>query len=152
MAKSIVYMAPPSSILDSRAEVLVCPTNSVGVMGAGLAKAFRNKFPGLLDAYRRHCNKHDYVDMVPFVFQTRGGQIVYCLHTKRHWRQDSKLAYVKKGLEGLAEWCKTARVESIAMPALGCGRGKLLWEDVLPSVMNFAESVTIPEIEIYFPY
>lgn len=140
-------------IFTSLAQCLVCPTNAVGVMGAGLAKAFRNRYTHLFGRYQRHCREHQPNDLVPYVFDHPSvSEIVYCLHTKRHWREDSQLSIVQSGLDKLRLWCEENAIQSIAIPALGCGRGNLEWKDVEPLLKEFSDSLPLVEVEIYLPY
>ena len=43
-------------IFTSTDQVLVCPTNNVGVMGKGLALLFMKKFPHIFLPYADHCD------------------------------------------------------------------------------------------------
>lgn len=119
-------------IFASHAQVLVCPTNAGGVMGAGLAKTFRVRVPGLFHAYQRHCNKHRPRQLVPFVFDA-SDFTVYCLHTKIKWWLDSSPHLVRDGLLKLIDWCADKEIVSVAIPALGCGKGGLdFYKEVKP--------------------
>jgi O-acetyl-ADP-ribose deacetylase (regulator of RNase III) len=119
-------------LFTSGAQVLVCPTNAAGVMGNGLARYFRNRVPGLFGAYQRHCSRHRPSQMVPFVFPT-DDFIVYCLHTKRKWWEDSSTTIVRNGLLKFIAWCEQEQIDSVALPALGCGKGGLdFYRDVKP--------------------
>ena len=51
----IEHMKPTDSIFESGAEALVCPVNCVGVMGAGLAKEFKERFPEITHSYNYSC-------------------------------------------------------------------------------------------------
>ena len=44
-------------IFEYPAHALVNPVNCVGVMGAGLALQFKQRFPAMFDEYRRMCKK-----------------------------------------------------------------------------------------------
>jgi O-acetyl-ADP-ribose deacetylase (regulator of RNase III) len=111
-------------IFTSAAQVLVCPTNAGGVMGNGLAYAFRMKVPRLFYQYRAHCKAHNPDDMAPFVFDAYE-YVVYCLHTKKKWWLNSSKEIIRDGLLKLIQWCTDKGIESVAMPALGCGKGGL---------------------------
>lgn len=43
------------NVLTAPADVRVCTVNCEGVMGKGVARAFRDAYPGLFDAYKAHC-------------------------------------------------------------------------------------------------
>lgn len=139
------------NILDDDADVLVCPTNSLGVMGKGLAKQFRERFKGLFIKYQRHCKNHDLNDMVPFVDRRSIEPTIYCLHTKRHWREDSSRPIVGRGFRKLITWCVENEIATVAIPELGCGNGNLSFEeDVFPIIKQVLSTVAEPlEVRIY---
>lgn len=117
------------SIFDSTAAVLVCPVNCVGVMGAGLAKEFKRRWPEACKWYFANCNRK----------QLRpGGQvwtfeekIIVFSATKDHWRLPSHIDWVEKCLTKIAR-LSIGLDKSIAIPQLGCGCGGLDWADVWP--------------------
>ena len=41
-------------------------------------------------------------------------------------------------------------MESLALPALGCGLGKLSWEEIGPLMVKYLKDLDI-EVEIYLP-
>jgi O-acetyl-ADP-ribose deacetylase (regulator of RNase III) len=53
----IVYKT--GDIFTSNAEILVNPVNCKGVMGAGLAKQFRERFPENYLEYKNYCKNGD---------------------------------------------------------------------------------------------
>jgi O-acetyl-ADP-ribose deacetylase (regulator of RNase III) len=144
------------SILDSPCDLLVCPTNCVpGVMGKGLAKAFADRWPELIDCHRKF-----YGDGYAGI----GSSIVFgvdninehnlhtkyigFLATKNHWRNPSKLEWIEDGLTSLAHQIDHANnfpykcdIRSVAVPALGCGLGGLDWADVEPVIDRWAKII-----------
>ncbi len=54
----IVYVHD-KNIFDSDADVLVNSTNVKGVMGAGIAREFKRRFPEMYKDYKRACRKGD---------------------------------------------------------------------------------------------
>lgn len=152
----IEYIHNDRIVVDN-AQVLVCTTNSVGVMGAGVAKAFREHIPKLYYRYRKHCEAHDPKQMVPYVFERGDGKFVYCLHTKLQWWFPSKFEYVEKGLKAFVAWCQENQIQSIAIPPLGCGNGGLTFEggcnpeeDIKPLMEQYLKELDI-EVRIYCP-
>ena len=43
-------------IFKSYAQWIVCPVNTLGVMGAGLAKQFKSRFPAYFEHYEAICH------------------------------------------------------------------------------------------------
>jgi O-acetyl-ADP-ribose deacetylase (regulator of RNase III) len=56
------YEAMPNiingNILETEENVIVQQVNCMGVMGAGLAKQIREKYPKVYSEYLNYCNKH----------------------------------------------------------------------------------------------
>jgi O-acetyl-ADP-ribose deacetylase (regulator of RNase III) len=50
--------------------------------------------------------------------------------TKRHWRDPSCLQDVASGLDALRDYLAPLGPVTVALPALGCGRGGLAWSRV----------------------
>jgi len=137
-------------IFQDDAQVLVCPTNAGGIMGNGLAFAFRMRIPGLFPRYRRHCAKHDLDDMVHFPFKAEDC-IVYCFHTKKKWWMDSTTALIRDGLMKLINWCAENGIEQIALPALGCGKGGLDFDkDLVPLLEELLKELDM-DVTVYCP-
>ena len=117
------------NIFEAKADALVNPVNCVGSMGAGLAKQFADKFPKMLKSYKDLCGRNKVVPGSVFPFKEEGLTILN-LATKDHWRFESKLEWIDQGLMNLADVIEELHIESVAIPALGCGFGRLKWEDV----------------------
>lgn len=142
-------------IFKSGMQTLVCPVNKVGVMGNGLAYAFRKKIEGLWPAYQQACSYEVFdVGSRLFVFEEtaadRQGQQVLCFPTKNHWRHDSKLTLIEAGLVSLAENYVRLGITSLAVPGLGCGKGNLQWEQVRPLIWNHLDPLPL-RVEVYEP-
>lgn len=145
------------NLLDDDAHVLVNTVNTVGVMGAGIALAFKRRFPVMFRQYRQQCaSRAMRVGVVgPWAFidhQTGQQRFVLNLPTKADWRNPSEYAYVRDGLAALTNWLHTQRIDSIAMPPLGCGLGGLDWRVVEQMILD--EARTWPdgiELRLYVP-
>ncbi|MGJ8584299.1 MAG: macro domain-containing protein [Marinosulfonomonas sp.] len=68
-----------------------------------------------------------------------------------HWRGASKMSYVEDGLVALAQAIKDYGIESIAIPALGCGYGGLDWDDVKPRIVSHLGDLQDVEIVVFAP-
>jgi O-acetyl-ADP-ribose deacetylase (regulator of RNase III) len=145
MALSILV----GDLFASGVDILVCPTNTVGVMGAGLALQFRQRFPGLDTAYNGACRRGEHDAMHPFVWQ-HGGPIVVCLATKRHWRDPSRLEDVEACIRALAAWLAGEPRHRVAVPPLGCGLGGLRFDDVFPILQRHLAGVP-HDVFVYAP-
>ena len=136
-------------IVCSELQTLVCPVNTKGVMGAGLAAYFKSKFPALLVDYRRACLNDVLVSKGYSVHNVNSRKIL-CLPTKREWWDPSKLEYIEFSLEAIAKTYQEHEITSLAMPAIGCGRGGLEWSDVKPLIYKYLDPLELP-VGIYLP-
>jgi len=125
------------NLLTADVEALVNTVNTVGVMGKGIALQFKRAFPANFRAYREACGRGDVRLGQVWTFDTgMVGSRRYVMNfpTKGHWRSDSRLADIATGLDSLVEEVRARGIESIAIPALGCGNGGLAWADVQPLI------------------
>ena len=95
------------------------------VMGAGIAKQARDRFPGI-DFYAGgevlRSGSH-----VRTIFQDRMTRIV-SLPTKQHWRDPSPFWLVDRSLTELVVLVNKMGWETILLTRPGCGHGGLDWE------------------------
>lgn len=141
------------NILDSSMQTLACPVNAVGVMGAGLALAFKRRYPEVDYQYRRLCREHAGVigDQL-HVVQTRCRKHqVLLFPTKYHWRNRSTLTQLEANLQRLVLQYETLGITSLAIPALGCGLGGLDYvSQVRPLLQQYLSELPFP-VELYMP-
>ena len=128
-----MLMYKKGNILEAEADVLVNTVNSVGVMGKGIALQFKRHFPDNYDAYRKAIEKGLIKPGSVFIYQVNtASKVKYIANfaTKDHWRSRSRYEWIKKGLRELKDKLMTLKVDSVAIPPLGCGHGALDWNKV----------------------
>ena len=137
------------NIFDSKCEVLVNPVNCVGVMGAGLAKQFKKKYPKMFEYYKRICSQ-GFFALGDYIYWDGEGRKVLNIATKNHWRNSSSLSGIIKGLKNFvkSEYVKEGEIKSIAFPMLGCGFGGLREREVYNSMVEILSEIDII-VEIY---
>ena len=136
-------------IFKSQCEALVNPVNTRGVMGKGLALAFKTKYPAHFENYKRACQSGEMTTERVLAYQEKGGPMIICLATKADWRDSSKMEYVSAGLDDLAKQIKALGIRSVAIPKLGCGLGGLDWNKVRPLIVEKLSSLDGISVEIY---
>ncbi len=146
MAKVLI-----GDLFKSKAKTLVNTVNCVGVMGKGIAQAFRKRFPEMFNDYARRCELGQVQPGEPYLYTDMLGTSIINFPTKKHWRSPSRLDDVIKGLDIFVEKHKEWGVESVAFPPLGCGNGGLDWAVVGPVMYQRLSTLDIP-VEIYAPY
>lgn len=139
------------SIFDSGCAAIVNAVNCVGVMGGGLAKQFRLRYPDMNSAYQSACAMGQVrIGKMWNWYHAPEGRWLINFPTKDDWRNPSLLSYIRDGLADLALVIDDLGLHYIAIPPLGCGLGGLKWEDVLPLIYEGLGNVTA-HIEIYPP-
>lgn len=113
------------NLLDSDAVALVNAVNCVGVAGAGIALQFRERWPEQVAEYTAFCQAGKMRPGVVHESELPDGRKILSVPTKRHWRESSHLYDVSAGLYGLRRYLDATGLESVALPALGCGLGGL---------------------------
>jgi O-acetyl-ADP-ribose deacetylase (regulator of RNase III) len=146
-----MIVSAAGNLFESSATVLVNPVNTVGVMGAGLALVFRQKYPAMFADYAAACRRLELPAGGLHLWQSPTGTWVVNLATKQHWKAPSKLEWVEEGLTRLALWLKTLPSDTtVAVPALGCGLGNLRWEEVEPRIVHHLSPLS-QRVEVYAP-
>ena len=142
------------NLLEADAEALVNTVNCVGYMGKGIALQFKQAFPENLVAYQRACHAEEVRPGKMFIFQT--GRMInpkYIINfpTKRHWKAKSRITDIELGLKALVEDVKRLKIQSVAIPPLGCGMGGLNWSDVRPLIEDAFADIDNLQVMLYPP-
>jgi O-acetyl-ADP-ribose deacetylase (regulator of RNase III) len=122
------------------ADIRINTVNCVGVMGAGVALAFKQRYPRMFDDYVIKCRAGVIRPGLPSVWiqedmLSKEVEIVN-FPTKDHWRKPSEYSYIDDGLIWLANYLKDKAEKIVTLPALGCGHGQLEWEKVRGMIVD----------------
>ena len=133
------------NILEADTEALVNTVNTVGVMGKGIALAFKKAFPDNFEYYKKACDNKELNTGDLLITQTGKITPKYIINfpTKVHWKEKSKMEYIEQGMKRLVQVIDEKEIRSIAIPPLGCGNGGLNWQDVKKVMIN--ELSKLPE-------
>lgn len=137
-------------VLSADAQTLVNTVNCVGVMGKGVALAFKQRFPEMFRDYAERCREGLVRLGEPYLFRPLVEPWILNFPTKDHWRSVSRLSDIEAGLDHLAAHLTQWRITSLAVPPLGCGQGGLDWPTVGPVLYRRLEEMSIPVI-LYAP-
>lgn len=136
-------------IFQSTCQVLGNPVNCIGPMGAGLAKSFRERFKGLEDSWKEHCSSGSAFPGEAYLWPGESRWVAN-ITTKDHWKNPSHLEWISSALESLQGEMDWNKLTSVALPALGCGLGGLLFPDVRDLVHAQFEGSDL-RVELYAP-
>lgn len=142
------------NLLSASTEALVNTVNEVGVMGKGIALMFREAFPANTEAYEKAVAAGDVRVGRMLVTENRalvGPRWIINFPTKKHWRNPSKLEWVRAGLKDLALVLRKHNIHSVAVPPLGCGNGGLDWTMVRREIEAALAELEDVEVLVYQP-
>lgn len=129
---------------DYNADIRINTVNCVGVMGAGVALAFKKRFPEMFKDYAQACSKDEVQPGTPHVWHENGmfqKLTIVNFPTKIHWRDPSEYEYIEKGLVWLRRFLEDKEGSTVTVPALGCGHGGLDWNIVSKMIVEHLEGL-----------
>jgi O-acetyl-ADP-ribose deacetylase (regulator of RNase III) len=130
-------------------QTLTNPVNCIGVMGAGLARQFKQRFPTMFVEYAERCRRGLVRLGEPYLYKTPD-TLPWILNfpTKHNWKDLSEKESIVTGLRHLAQHYEAWGVTSLAVPSLGCGLGGLSWKEIEPILTQHLAQMRIP-VELY---
>lgn len=137
-------------MFDLPADIRVNTVNCVGVMGAGVALAFKQRYPEMYRDYAKACRAGAVKPGRMHVWKPLDGDWIINFPTKRDWRDPSRYEDIEAGLDDLRKYLSPLGPVSVALPALGCGHGGLDWERVAPMISAKLEALEA-NIHVYEP-
>lgn len=117
-------------MFEASADIRVNTVNCVGVMGAGVALAFKQRYPEMFKDYRSACKDGRVRPGRMYVWKSLEGDWIINFPTKRDWREPSRYEDIEAGLDDLRAYLEGVGPVTVALPALGCGHGGLDWDRV----------------------
>ncbi len=141
-------------IFADDAEALVNPINCTGVMGAGLALQFKTRYPQYYQTYEQDCRngKVRLGQVRPYWTDDGQPRCIISFPTKKKWRWPSDLDEISAGLRDMRIFLFEDRIQSVAVPALGCGHGRLAWPDVLSRIEAILWRWPVCDVRVYQPH
>ncbi|WP_297419058.1 macro domain-containing protein [Clostridium sp.] len=131
------------NILNAKEDIICQQVNCQGVMGAGLAKQIKNKYPKVYENYRHICqdyknNKKSLLGQVIFGIQTNDNKIIANLCGQDKYGRDKQYtnySALRKSLNeiynSVTNVNSTLKGKSIAIPyGIGCGLAGGNWDVV----------------------
>jgi O-acetyl-ADP-ribose deacetylase (regulator of RNase III) len=142
------------NLLEARTQALVNTVNTVGVMGKGIALQFKENYPVNYKEYVAACKNKELQPgrlLVVKELTLDGEKIIINFPTKTEWYLKSKYEYIESGLQELARVIEEYKIESIAIPPLGCGNGGLKWVKVKQLIEKYLAHCSNVNIQVYEP-
>jgi O-acetyl-ADP-ribose deacetylase (regulator of RNase III) len=128
-------------MFEAKADIRVNTVNCVGVMGAGVALAFKQRYPEMFKEYQHACKSGQVRPGHMHVWKSLSGDWIVNFPTKRDWREPSRYEDIDAGLDDLRRYLSTVGGVTVALPALGCGHGGLDWARVSGMIRDKLDGV-----------
>jgi O-acetyl-ADP-ribose deacetylase (regulator of RNase III) len=142
------------NLLEASVEALVNTVNTVGVMGKGFALMFKERYARNFELYAAACKAGQVHTGRMFVTETgelNGPKWVVNFPTKQNRQAPSRLEWVVEGLQDLRRFLVESRVQSVAIPPLGAGKGGLPWSAVREQIEKALADLPGVRIVVYEP-
>ena len=136
-------------IFNSRENIIAHQTNCKGVMGAGIAKSIKDKYPKVFYEYRDYCDVDDQLNIlgtVQIVEASKDRKIANVFGQYMYGRQTRQTNYdaLRKALESLGEYAKDNDL-SIAIPyKIGCANAGGDWNTVEGIILDVINKYQVP--------
>jgi O-acetyl-ADP-ribose deacetylase (regulator of RNase III) len=125
--------------------------NCAGRMGAGVAREFRRRWPGMYDDYRQHCQAG----------LLQPGSLHYWTAPDRTWivnlaTQDrpgkrARLDWVRESVTNMLTIAEQRGMGEIGMPRIGAGIGGLAWANVATVLEDVAGGSAVRLVVVSLP-
>lgn len=104
--------------------------NVRGLMGAGIAKPFGEKYPLMKEEYVLMCKANDFHPGDVFKYYVGDGKWIYNLASQKEPGADARIPWLSQSAHTMMVHAHRYGVKEIALPAIGCGIGGLDYHDV----------------------
>jgi O-acetyl-ADP-ribose deacetylase (regulator of RNase III) len=123
-------------LLDAGLPALAHGCNCSGVMGAGVARDVRRRWPALYRLYRSACRTGGFLPGDVLVWP--GPPVVYNLAIQLRPGPMASRAAIEVAVARMLDLAEAEGVTEIGMPRIGCGPGGLRWAEVGPVLDDLA--------------
>ena len=126
--------------------------NAYGIMGGGIAKVVRDKFPNVYETYRDHFKEYGLnpADIVPaYTLEYDDDPRIFLnLITQVEPGPNAKFEYLLESMQRAVDYCAKIGEEHLSIPAIGCGIGGL---DILDLDQVLYELDTDVMVHVFVP-
>ena len=128
--------------------------NCQGVMGAGLAKQIRSKYPIVYEEYKEYCQSTDNKLGTNYYTSTLGGRVCVNMFAQDKYgrnRRYTDYSAFKSCLDDLASYLnKNFKSLPVAFPyGIGCGLAGGDWNIILGMLTDFSQKVDNDVVIVY---
>lgn len=141
---SKVELHPDTNLFTLEVDAYAQGCNTLGLMGAGIAKQFRDLYPEMADAYKEVCKRSGYSKELcgSFFLWEKSTPIIYNLFTQfqpgRHPENEYQhcLEIIQQCFYEMFNSAVKLDLKTIGIPCIGAGIYRLKWDDVLEQIIQ----------------
>lgn len=132
-------------LFTTEAKVIGHGVNTRGVMGAGIAVAFRNRWPQMYEEYRLACEDGSLVAGSCLLWETgsEGVELVANIASQDFPGPHASLSWLDQGATCAAAGALERGYDTIAIPRIGAGIGGLDWDEAAQVLRKVEEETGI---------
>jgi O-acetyl-ADP-ribose deacetylase (regulator of RNase III) len=114
--------------------------NTRGVMGAGISRTFRERYPVMYHVYRALCQAHEFKlgDSMPWL-DVDTNTVIFNLATQ-NLGENANPDAIDLAIHNMVNQAKMIHVTEIGMPWIGCGIGGLKFGELQEILVDFHSS------------
>ncbi len=142
------------NIFDTDAVAIAQGVNTVGVMGAGIAKQFRANYPQMYEQYKIQCEKDNLEPGGLMVYVRDASDVtspqshIYNIASQDNPGPNARYDWLMSGLQKAIEDAMFRGIHKIAIPRIGSGIGGLDEAEVEKILLELAEAGPV-DIELW---
>lgn len=131
------------NLLDTTCKHIAHQVNCRGVMGSGVAKAIRQKYPEVYRKYVGLCNEYLASKLIGSAIpcRTSTDKVIWNLFAQDNYgygKQYTNYNAFQRCLANIVQWFPKSDPACIAMPyMIGCGRGGGDWNIIYPMIEHY---------------
>lgn len=135
------------NLFDTTSKHIGHGVNTKGVMGAGIAVEFRNRFPKMYTQYKAVCEGGGLKPGGLFVAK-EGGYVIHNIASQKNPGADARYVWLHMAAYRAAERVVEMGGATLAIPLIGCGIGGLEWSGVR-NVLDLIETEVPMQFEVW---
>lgn len=137
------------NIFSTTASAVGHGCNTAGLMGAGIAKTFREMFPGMYEEYKVMCLRERLIGGGVFPWKVPGTErYVFNIASQEQPGRNASYDLLVQGVYTTLEWCEVLHLPVLALPRIGSGIGGLD-EDIVEAILTKLAEKSPVDIELW---
>lgn len=128
----------------SYADMMVCPVNLLGSMGAGISAAFRQRHPIVFEKYQQKCQDGTLkIGSLQVIKDPNADYKVINWVTKRHYADPNTKQELLVGLEALKTYLSKPenKYQVLVLPILSSAPGKAGYDEMEPEFIDYLDDL-----------